>query len=252
MTTVNESVKRTALVTGGTGGLGTAIARALHDAGHTVLVTMRPGKDHSDWLKKQSNEGYDFKAYTVDVADYDSCIAGAKQMHDDGYHIDILINNAGITRDASFRKMDKEKWDLVMKTNLDSMFNMTKPLCEDMLAAGWGRIVNIFSVNGSKGSFGQANYSSAKSGIYGFTKTLALEFARKGVTVNAVSPGYLNTEMVAAVPKEVMDNQILPQIPLGRLGEPAELAALIVFICSDLGGFMTGANIAMNGGQHMY
>ncbi|NLY63968.1 MAG: acetoacetyl-CoA reductase [Alcaligenaceae bacterium] len=252
MTAVNKSVKRTALVTGGTGGLGSAIARALHDAGHTILVTMRPGKDYSDWLNKQREEGYDYKAYVVDVGDYDSCVAAAAQMKADGHHIDILINNAGITRDASFRKMDKEKWDQVLSTNLDSMFNMTKPLIEDMLATGWGRIVNISSVNGSKGAFGQANYSSAKSGIYGFTKSLALEFARKGITVNAVSPGYLNTEMVAAVPKEVMDAQILPQIPVGRLGEPSELAALIAFMCSEQAGFMTGANIAMNGGQHMY
>ena len=241
-----------ALITGGTGGLGTAFARALHDDGVTVLVTRMPQEDASAWLSKQEADGYKFQVYPVDVSDFDSCNALAAAIQADGHVVDILINNAGITSDASFRKMSKEAWDSVIGVDLDSLFYMTKPYIEGMLAKNWGRIINISSVNGSKGAFGQANYSTAKSGVYGFTKGLALEFARKGITVNAVSPGYVNTEMVAAVPEDVMKSAVLPQIPMGRLGEPEELAALISFLCCEKAAFMTGANIAMNGGQHMY
>ncbi|KAG1489143.1 hypothetical protein G6F53_013470 [Rhizopus delemar] len=163
-----------------------------------------------------------------------------------------LVNNAGITRDARLRKMSFENWSEVMHSNLDSMFNMTQPLCGGMADRGWGRIVNISSVNGSKGAFGQTNYAASKAGIHGFTKSLALELASKGVTVNTVSPGYLDTRMVQAVPEEVLKEKILPQIPVGRLGQPEAGAARVAFICSDRAGFMTGSNVAMNGGQHMY
>ncbi len=247
------SIARTALITGGLGCLGTAIAQALHDAGHAVLLTHSPGRqDVKAWLDGHAQAGYRYAAYPVDVADYDSCAACADRIHGDGRQVDILINNAGITRDSTLRKLSRVDWDIVMRTNLDSMFNMTKPFCEGMVERGWGRIVNISSVNGSKGAFGQSNYSAAKSGIYGFTKSLALEVARKGVTVNAVSPGYLDSAMVAKVPKDVLESQIISQIPVGRLGQPSEIAALVAFICSEPAAFMTGANLAMNGGQHMY
>jgi len=245
--------KHTALVTGGMGGLGEAIARALHDAGHQVIVTHSLGNDHVDaWLAQQAAAGYPFAAYGVDVADHDACQRLAEQVRGDGHVIDILVNNAGITRDATFRKLSWVDWDAVLRTNLDSMFNVTQPFCEAMVERGWGRIVNIASVNGSKGAFGQTNYAASKAGIHGFTKSLALEIARKGVTVNTVSPGYLETKMVMAVPKEVLESKVISQIPLGRLGRPDEIAALVAFICSDAAAFMTGSNVAMNGGQHMY
>ncbi|GAA5232010.1 acetoacetyl-CoA reductase [Verticiella sediminum] len=245
--------QRTALVTGGMGGLGEAIARELHGRGHTVLVTHSPANDHvGNWLEKQAADGYRFIAYGVDVADDAACAAMAASIAADGHAVDILVNNAGITRDGTFRKMSKVNWDAVLRTNLDSMFNVTHPLIEGMIDRGWGRIVNISSINGSKGQFGQANYSAAKAGIHGFTKALAQEVARKGVTVNTVSPGYLETKMVTAVPKDVLESQIIANIPVGRLGRPAEIAALVGFIASEAGAFMTGSNVAMNGGQHMY
>jgi acetoacetyl-CoA reductase len=247
------STSRTALVTGGTGGLGRAIARALHDQGHTVLVTHSPGNDHvRAWLDEQAAQGYRFQAYGTDVADEAACLAMAERIRADGHRVDILVNNAGITRDGTFRKMRKPAWDSVLRTNLDSMFNVTHPFVDDMAEAGWGRIVNIASINGSKGQFGQTNYAAAKAGIHGFTKSLALELARKGITVNTVSPGYMDTAMVAAVPHDVLESQIISQIPVGRLGRPEEIGALVAFVCSDLAAFMTGANLAMNGGQHMY
>ncbi|NYT64426.1 acetoacetyl-CoA reductase [Alcaligenaceae bacterium] len=244
--------QRTALITGGMGGLGTTIARLLHNEGHTVLVTHTPNHQHVDtWLAQQKSEGYTFTAYATDVADDTLCQAMADKLHADGHHVDILINNAGITRDGTFRKMSKLNWDAVLRTNLDSLYNMTKPLIDSMLERGWGRIVNISSVNASKGQFGQTNYSASKAGIHGFTKSLAQEVARKGITVNTVSPGYLATEMVTSVPENVME-QIVAGIPVGRLGKPEEVAALIAFIVSDAGAFMTGSNVAINGGQHMY
>ncbi len=243
----------TALVTGGTGGLGQAIARALYDDGHTVLVTHSPNNDHVQaWLDEQAAQGYHFKAYATDVADEAACLAMAEGIRADGHLVDILVNNAGITRDTTFRKMTRPAWDSVLRTNLDSMFNVTHPLIDGMIEAGWGRIVNVSSINGSKGQFGQTNYAAAKAGIHGFTKSLALELARKGITVNTVSPGYMDTPMVAAVPRDVLENQIISQIPVGRLGRPEEIGALVAFICSDLAAYMTGSNVAMNGGQHMY
>ena len=165
--------------------------------------------------------------------------------------IDVLVNNAGITRDMTFKKMDKVNWDAVMRTNLDSLFNMSKQVADRMVERGWGRIINVSSVNGSKGAFGQTNYAAAKSGMHGFTKSLALESARKGVTVNTISPGYIGTKMVMAIPKDVLDSKILPQIPVARLGKPEEVAGLIIYLCSEEAAFVTGANIAINGGQHM-
>src|SRR6202023_1325321 len=163
----------------------------------------------------------------------------------------VLVNNAGITRDMTFKRMDKININAVMHANLDSCFNMTKQVCDGMVDRGWGRVINISSVNGQKGAFGQTNYSAAKAGMHGFTKALALEVARKGVTVNTISPGYIGTKMVMAIPKDVLDAKILPQIPLGRLGAPEEIAGLIIYLCSDEAAFVTGANIAINGGQHM-
>jgi len=244
--------KRIALVTGGMGGLGEATSARLFDAGYTVLVTHSEGNDHVEsWLSGQVARGRHFQAYAVDVANYDSCLECAQRVREEVGHVDILINNAGITRDSTFRKMSKIDWDCVLRTNLDSMFNMTQPFCDAMVERGWGRIINISSVNGSKGAFGQANYAAAKAGMHGFTKALALEVAKKGVTVNTVSPGYLATAMVTAVPAEILEAKILPQIPVGRLGKPDEVAALIAFLCSDDAAFITGANLAINGGAHM-
>jgi acetoacetyl-CoA reductase len=245
------ALQRTALVTGGNRGLGLAIARALHDAGHGVIVAHTPRNPTIEaWRRAQAAAGHRFATYGVDVGDYDSAQELARRLAADGHQVDILVNNAGITRDATLRKLDKAGWDAVLRTNLDSLFNVTKPLLDPMLERGWGRIINISSINGSKGQFGQTNYSAAKAGVHGFTKALAQEVARKGVTVNTVSPGYLATEMVMAVREDVRQ-QIIAAIPVGRLGEPAEIAALVAFIASDAAAFMTGSNVAMNGGQHM-
>ena len=245
--------ERVAVVTGGMGGIGEAISVALAQSGCTVVATYSPGNRHSDqWLADMKAQGHTFRAVEVDVADFDSCQRAAARIREDVGAVDILVNNAGITKDASFRKMDKAAWDAVLRTNLDSVFNMTKPLIDGMAERGWGRVINISSVNGQKGAFGQTNYSAAKAGMHGFTKALALEYARKGVTVNTVSPGYIATKMVMAVPKDVLDTKIIPQIPVGRLGQPEEVAALVAYICSEAAGFLTGSNIALNGGQHMY
>lgn len=245
--------ERIAVVTGGMGGIGEAISVRLAESGCKVVATYSPGNRHSEqWVNDMKARGHAFHAVEVDVADFGSCERAATRIRDEVGPVDILVNNAGITKDATFRKMDKAAWDAVLRTNLDSVFNMTKPLIDGMAERGWGRVINISSVNGQKGAFGQTNYSAAKAGMHGFTKALALEYARKGVTVNTVSPGYIATKMVMAVPKDVLDAKILPQIPAGRLGKPEEVAALIAYICSEDAGFLTGANIALNGGQHMY
>jgi acetoacetyl-CoA reductase len=234
------------------GGLGEAISTKMYHAGYTVAVTHSPGnKKVSEWLASMKAHGYEFQAFGVDVADYESCQQCAAKVQSAVGPVDILVNNAGITRDVTFKKMNKVDWDEVMKTNLDSVFNMTKPVCDGMVEREWGRIINVSSVNGSKGAFGQSNYAAAKAGIHGFTKSLALEVARKGVTVNTISPGYIATKMVLAVPKEILDTKIIPQIPIGRLGKPEEVAGLVVYLCSEDAAFVTGANIAINGGQHM-
>ena len=245
--------QRVAVVTGGMGGIGEAICVRLAQAGHRVVATYSPGNTKADqWVKDMKARGFEFHAVQVDVTDFDSSQKAVARIQADVGPVDILVNNAGITRDASFRKMGKPDWDAVLRTNLDSVFNVTKPVCDGMLDRGWGRIINISSINGQKGAVGQTNYSAAKAGMHGFTKALALEVARKGVTVNTVSPGYIGTKMVLAVPKDVMDSKILPQIPVGRLGKPEEVAALVAYLCTDEAGFMTGANLAINGGQHMY
>jgi acetoacetyl-CoA reductase len=244
--------QRTALITGGMGGLGETISTKMHDAGYRVVITRSPGNNNAEnWLADMKARGYPFAAFPIDVADYDSCELGVSNIHREVGPIDILINNAGITKDRTFKNMKKADWDAVIHTNLDSVFNMTKQVFDGMVTRGWGRIINVSSVNGQKGAFGQTNYSAAKAGMHGFTKALALELAKKGVTVNTISPGYIGTKMVMAIPKEILDSKILPQIPLNRLGKPDEVAGLIVYLCSDEAAFVTGANVSINGGQHM-
>ncbi|MEO6351862.1 MAG: acetoacetyl-CoA reductase [Oxalobacteraceae bacterium] len=243
---------RIALVTGGMGGLGEAVCIKLASMGYRVVTTYSPDNTKvNTWLASMEQQGFNFRAYPCDVADYDSAQQCVAQIKKDVGAIDVLVNNAGITRDTTFKKMDKTDWDAVMRTNLDSVFNMTKPVCDEMVERGWGRIINISSVNGQKGAFGQTNYSAAKAGMHGFTKALALEVARKGVTVNTISPGYIGTKMVMAIPQEVLDSKIIPQIPMGRLGKPEEVAGLVAYLAGDEAAFVTGANIAINGGQHM-
>ena len=243
---------RVALVTGGMGGLGEAICIKLAALGYTVVTTYsRANTKAEPWLREMRERGYQFHAYPCDVADWDSCVACVRQISDEIGPVEVLVNNAGITRDMTFRKMDRAGWDTVIHTNLDSCFNMTKQVCDGMVDRGWGRIINISSVNGQKGAFGQTNYSAAKAGMHGFSKALALEVARKGVTVNTISPGYIGTKMVMAIPKDVLDTKIVPQIPMGRLGKPEEVAGLVAYLASDEAAFVTGANIAINGGQHM-
>jgi acetoacetyl-CoA reductase len=244
---------RVALVTGGMGGLGEAICIKLAALGYNVVTTHSPGNTKAnDWLASMRGQGYDFSAYPCDVAEWGSAAECVGKVVADQGPIDVLVNNAGITRDMTFKKMDKANWDAVIKTNLDSCFNMTKQVADGMVERGWGRIINISSVNGQKGAFGQTNYSAAKAGMHGFTKALALEVARKGVTVNTISPGYIGTKMVMAIPKDVLDSKIIPQIPMGRLGKPEEVAGLVAYLASDEAAFLTGANIAINGGQHMF
>jgi len=245
--------QRIAVVTGGMGGLGESISTKMADAGYKVVVTYSPSNTKwKGWIDEMKGKGYNFGAYPVDVADFDDAAAKVSQIQKEMGAIDILVNNAGITRDMTFKKMSKADWDAVMHTNLDSCFNMTKQVMDGMVERNWGRVINVSSVNGQKGAFGQTNYSAAKAGIHGFTKALALEVARKGVTINTISPGYIGTKMVTAIPKEILDSKILPQIPLGRLGKPDEVAGLIIYLCSEEAAFVTGANISINGGQHMY
>jgi len=247
------SEQRVALVTGGMGGLGEAICHALAGAGFTVVTSYSLHNDHvSTWLAAQKAAGFDFSAHQIDVADYDSCCDGVRAILADKGRIDVLVNNAGITRDATLKKMTKDDWGLVLRTNLDSVFNMSKQVIEGMTERRWGRIINISSVNGQRGSFGQTNYAAAKAGMHGFTKSLALELASKGVTVNTVSPGYLDTAMVREVPAEVLATKIIPQIPLARLGHTDEVAHLVTYLVSEYSDFVTGANFAINGGQHMF
>ncbi len=244
---------RVAVVTGGMGGLGEAICIKLSGMDYRVVATYSPGNTKSrQWLAEMKTQGHEFHAVQVDVADFDSCAKAVRQIEAEVGPVDVLVNNAGITRDATFKKMSKADWDAVMRTNLDSVFNMTKAVLDNMVDRGWGRVINVSSVNGQKGAFGQTNYSAAKAGMHGFTKALALEVARKGVTVNTISPGYIGTKMVMAIPKEVLDAKIIPQIPVGRLGKPEEVAGLVAYLCSNEAAYVTGANIAINGGQHMY
>ncbi len=237
---------RVALVTGGTRGIGAAIARALAEAGHTVAATYAGNKEAAAAFNKETG----IHVFQWDVGDEAACAEGVKKVAGDVGPVDILVNNAGITRDGWFHKMDHAAWSAVLRTNLDSAFNMTRPVIEGMRERNFGRVVNISSINGQKGQLGQVNYSTAKAGLVGFTKALALENARKGITVNCICPGYIDTDMVAAVPEKVLEG-IIAQIPVGRLGKAEEIGALAAYLASDLAAFMTGAVLSINGGQYM-
>jgi len=241
---------KVALVTGGTGGIGAAICLKLAESGAKVATNYRNEEKANAWQAEAKKAGHDIAIYQADVSDFDACQALADQVEKDLGPIDILVNNAGITKDGMFKKMSKEKWDAVMNINLDGLFNITKPLIEGMTDRGWGRIINISSINGQKGQLGQTNYAASKAGMHGFTMALAQEVARKGVTVNTVSPGYIATEMVMAVSEEIR-NSIIANIPVNRLGTSEEIAALVDFLASEEAGFATGADFSMNGGQHM-
>ncbi|MFQ5544622.1 MAG: acetoacetyl-CoA reductase [Acidiferrobacterales bacterium] len=236
-----------AIVTGGTRGIGEAIATTLKDAGHKVAANYA-GNDEA---AKTFTERTGIPTYKFDVSDFDACQKGVRQIEQDLGFITILVNNAGITRDGTLHKMDYEKWNQVIQTNLSSCFNMCRAVIEGMRERKFGRIVNIGSINGQAGQYGQVNYAAAKSGIHGFTKALAQEGARQGITVNAIAPGYIATDMVRAVPEAVLE-KIVATIPVGRLGEASEIARGVLFLTSDDAGFITGATISINGGQHMY
>jgi len=242
--------QRIAYVTGGMGGIGTSICRKLHDAGHKVIAGCGPTRDAQKWLDEQKKEGYTFYASVGNVSSWDSTVEAFAKVRTEHGNPDILVNNAGITRDGVFTKMTRAQWDEVIDTNLNSLFNVTKQVVEGMAAKGWGRIVNISSVNGQKGQFGQTNYSTAKAGIHGFTMALAQELASKGVTVNTISPGYIGTDMVRAIKPEVLE-KIVNSIPVKRLGTPDEIGPMVTWISSEEGGFATGADFSLNGGLHM-
>jgi len=241
---------KVALVTGGTGGIGTAICIKLAQAGCKVVSTYMDEAQANEWKQKMAAAGFDMAIVKCDVSSFEDCKAMGDKLNAEFGGVDVLVNNAGITKDGTFRKMTDNQWNAVLTVNLDSVFNVTKQFIDGMLNKGWGRVVNISSINGQKGQFGQTNYSAAKAGMHGFTMALAQETAKKGITVNSVSPGYIGTEMVMAIPEDVR-NQIIAQIPVGRLGKPEEIAALVTFLASEDGAFITGANIAANGGQHM-
>ncbi|MCP4698027.1 MAG: acetoacetyl-CoA reductase [Gammaproteobacteria bacterium] len=242
---------RVALVTGGVGGIGTAICKELAKAGCRVAAGWLEGVDDGPgWLAAQKKEGFDFTIVEGDVSDFDKAAAMVKSAEEQLDPIDILVNCAGITRDATLKKMKQEQWQAVLRSNLDSVFNVTSQVSNSMAERGFGRIINLSSVNGQKGQFGQSNYSAAKAGMHGFTMALAQEVARKGVTVNSISPGYIATQMVMAIPEKVRDS-IVAQIPVGRLGTPEEIGLTVAFLADERSGFITGSNIAINGGMHM-
>ncbi|MGH8585123.1 MAG: acetoacetyl-CoA reductase [Gammaproteobacteria bacterium] len=245
-----ELTGRVALVTGGTSGIGAAVCRQLAGSGARVATNYRNEDKARRWLAEARAQGYEFKIYGVDVRDFEGCGQMVAAIEKDLGPIDIVVNNAGITMDVTFRKMAREQWDTVLGINLDGLFNVTRQVIGGMIDRGFGRIINISSINAQKGQIGQANYTTTKAGMHGFTMSLAQEVARKGITINTVSPGYIATEMVMAVPENIR-NQIIAQIPVGRLGEPQEVAYLVDFLASDKACFITGANLAMNGGQHM-
>lgn len=243
--------KYIALVTGATGGLGTDMCKMLADDGYFVVANYRSDSKAKEWQEKMEAEGYSFAMAKADVAEYQEVIDMIAQIEKDHGTVDILVNNAGITRDGAFRKMSYENWDLVMKTNLYSGFNCCRAVINQMLEQQYGRIINISSVNGQRAQFGQVNYAAAKAGMHGLTKTLAIEVANKGITVNTISPGYIGTDMVMAVAQEHRD-KIVANIPVGRLGGTYEVAHLVSFLASKEAAFITGANYAINGGQHVY
>jgi len=238
---------RVAVVTGGTRGIGAAISRGLKAAGYNVAATYAGNEAAAKALHAETG----IHVFKWDVADFAACKEGIAKVEAALGPIDILVNNAGITRDTTLQRMTPEQWHQVIETNLTSLFNMSRNVIEGMRARNFGRIINISSINGQKGQFGQSNYSAAKAGIIGFTKAVAQENASKGITVNAIAPGYIGTEMVRAVPEDVLKSKILPQIPVGRLGEPEEVARAVVFLASDQAGFITGSTLSLNGGQYM-
>ena len=242
--------QKIAYVTGGMGGIGTAICQRMHKEGFKVIAGCGPTRDHAKWLAEQKALGYEFHASVGNVGAWDSTVEAFTKAKAEHGPIDVLVNNAGITRDRMFLKMTREDWDAVIETNLNSMFNVTKQVVGDMVEKGWGRIINISSVNGEKGQAGQTNYSAAKAGMHGFTMALAQELANKGVTVNTVSPGYIGTDMVKAIRPDVLD-KIVATIPVKRLGKPEEIASIIAWLASDEGGYSTGADFSVNGGLHM-
>jgi acetoacetyl-CoA reductase len=239
-------MSRVAVVTGGTRGIGEAISKALKDAGCKVAAIYGGNDEVAQKFKAATG----IPVYKWDVSSYESCVAGLKQVEADLGPVDILVNNAGITRDTTFHRMTPEQWNAVINTNLSSLFNMCRPVIEGMRSRKFGRIINISSINGQKGQFGQTNYSAAKAGELGFTKALAQESARNGITVNAICPGYIATDMVKAMPKDVLEKNILPLVPIGRLGEPEEVARCVVFLASDDAGLITGSTLTANGGQY--
>jgi len=238
---------RVAVVTGGTRGIGAAISKALQKAGYKVAAVYAGNDEAAQKFKAETG----IPAYKWDVSSHDACAAGLKQVEADLGPVDVVVNNAGITRDTMFHRMKPEQWTAVINTNLNSLFNMCRPVIEGMRERKFGRVVNISSINAQKGQMGQSNYSASKAAEIGFTKALALENARAGITVNAVCPGYINTEMVQAVPKDVLEKNIIPQIPAGRLGEPEEVARCVVFLVADDAGYITGSTLSVNGGQVM-
>ena len=242
--------QKVAYVTGGMGGIGTAICQRMHKEGFKVVAGCGPTRDHAKWIAEQAALGFTFFASVGNVGNWDSTVEAFTKAKAEHGSIDVLVNNAGITKDRMFLKMTREDWDAVIETNLNSMFNVTKQVVGDMVEKGWGRIINISSVNGVKGQAGQTNYSAAKAGMHGFSMALAQELATKGVTVNTVSPGYIGTDMVKAIRQEVLD-KIIGTVPVKRLGEPSEIASIIAWLASDEGGYATGAEFSVNGGLHM-
>ncbi|MBB1487209.1 acetoacetyl-CoA reductase [Oceanospirillum sediminis] len=242
--------KKIALVTGGTGGIGTAICRRLADDGMLVVAAYTNEEKARAWQAAQKEDGYDFEISHIDVGDFESCQQACQELTERVGPVSVLVNNAGITRDGFMKKMSWDQWHEVMKVNLDSVFNMSKACLENMLEMKYGRIVNISSINGQKGQMGQTNYSAAKAGMHGFTKALAQETARKGITVNTISPGYIATDMIMKI-DEPIRNSIMDGIPVGRFGTPEEIARSVSFLAGEEAGFITGSNLAINGGQHM-
>ncbi len=243
--------KRTVLVTGATGGLGTAMCKHLHKDGYRVVGNYQTKEKAEKWQQAMKAEGFDIKLFYGNVADFDSVGEMIKKIEQEVGTIDTLVNNAGITRDGRLAKMKKEDWYDVINTNLNSVFNCTRQVLDGMIERNFGRIINISSVNGQRGQFGQTNYSAAKAGMHGFTKSLSMEVAKYGITVNTISPGYIGTDMVMAVPEKVL-TQIIAQVPMGRLGGTHEVAHLVSFLASEETSFITGANYSINGGQHVY
>jgi acetoacetyl-CoA reductase len=242
--------QKIAYVTGGMGGIGTSLCQRLRKDGFKVIAGCGPSRDFQKWLGEQKALGFDFHASVGNVGDWDSTTAAFEKIKSEHGAVDVLVNNAGITRDGLFRKMSPADWHAVIETNLTSLFNVTKQVIDDMSEKGWGRVINISSVNGNKGQFGQTNYSAAKAGMHGFTMALAQEVAGKGVTVNTISPGYIATDMVKAIRQDVLD-KIVAGIPVKRLGLPSDIASMVSWVASEESGFATGADFAVNGGLHM-